>query len=261
MREHHWAGKVLLILFLLFMYLPVAVTIPFSFNESKLTSVWTGFSFKWYLELFRDRDLWRSLLFSLVLGFLSCLFSAVIGVCGAVGAKRAPDTLPARICRRLGLICTAPLLIPEIILGSIYLVTFSLMRLPFGPVTLLLAHMSFCIPYYYIVCSARLDGMDPSLMEAARCLGAGRIRALLDIMIPYLAPALLTGSLLSFAMSFDDVIISVFVTGVGISTLPVKIYSRMKFGVTPEINALCTLLLPVLLVLFLISRKGSKLRQ
>ena len=144
-------------------------------------------------------------------------------------------------------------MIPEIILGMVFMTFFSLIGLPFGMTTLIIAHTAFCIPYIYMLVKARLVGMDPSLAEAARDLGAGELRVFLDVTLPLLAPAIASGMLLSFAMSFDDVIISVFVTGVNVNTLPIKIYSQLKTGVTPEINALCTLMLAATILLVALS--------
>ena len=144
-------------------------------------------------------------------------------------------------------------MIPEIILGMVFMVFFSLLGLPFGMTTLIIAHTAFCIPYVYMMVKARLVGMDKSLFEAARDLGASEARVFFDITLPLLAPAIVSGMLLSFAMSFDDVIISVFVTGVNVNTLPIKIYSQLKTGVTPEINALCTLMLAATVCFVLLS--------
>ena len=138
-----------------------------------------------------------------------------------------------------------PIMIPEIILGMVFLAVFSFMNLPFGMVTLVLAHTTFCVPYVFSMVKARLVGMDKSLKEAALDLGATPIRVFFDITLPLILPAILSGVMLSFAMSFDDVVISIFVTGPTVNTLPIKIYTKMKTGVTPEINALATIMLVI----------------
>ena len=138
---------------------------------------------------------------------------------------------------------TIPIMIPEIILGMVFMVFFSFLGLPFGMVTLVLAHTAFCIPYVFTMVRSRLIGMDLSLEEAARDLGAGEITVFFTITLPLIAPAILSGMLLSFAMSFDDVVISIFVTGATTNTLPVKIYTQMKTGVSPEVNALSVVML------------------
>ena len=221
------------------MYMPVAVVIIFSFNESKLPVRFTGFSLKWYQELLGDSAMIEALGNSLILGVASCLVSAVIGTLGAVGLSR----IHWKTKGALEYISILPLMIPEIILGMVLMAFFYLLNIPFGMLTLLLGHTVFCVPYILMEVKARLAGMDPSLEEAARDLGAGSFRAFWDITLPLIMPAVVSGSLLAFAMSMDDVVISIFVNGPRISTLPVKVYTQLKTGVTPEINALCTLLL------------------
>lgn len=223
---------------LLLMYVPIVLVIIYSFNESKISSVWDGFSLKWYEELFRDRALFESLLNSIILGVSSSCAAAVIGTLGAVGSSK----VQLRGKGIMEYISTLPLMIPEIILGMVFMVFFSLIGLPFGMTTLIIAHTAFCIPYVFMLVKARLVGLDKSLEEAALDLGASKVRAFFDIVLPLIAPAIASGMLLAFAMSFDDVIISFFVTGVDSNTLPLKIYSQLKTGVTPEINALCTLI-------------------
>lgn len=226
-------------------YIPILLTVIYSFNASKLSSVWEGFSLKWYVELFHDRDMGEALKNSLILAFLSCFFAVLIGTTGALGMQkrknRANDTV--------AYISMLPIMIPEIILGMVFLSVFSLMGLPFGMVTLVIAHTTFCVPYVYSMVKARLVGMDKSLEEAALDLGASRLRVFFDVTLPLIMPAVLSGVMLAFAMSFDDVVISIFVTGPKVNTLPVKIYTKMKTGVTPEINALATLMLAVTILL------------
>ena len=145
------------------------------------------------------------------------------------------------------------MMIPEIILGIVFMAAFSLVGLPFGMTTLIISHTAFCIPYIFMMVRARLEGMDQSIEDAARDLGAGPFRLFWDITLPMILPAVLSGMLLAFAMSFDDVIISLFVTGPKVNTLPVKIYTKLKTGVTPEINALATIMLAVIVIALLLS--------
>ena len=234
---------------LLILYLPIAVVIFYSFNESRLTVEFTGFSLKWYEMLWRDRDMKEALLNSIVLGFASCGIAAVIGTLGAIGMVRV-DYKSKGMMEYLS---TVPIMIPEIILGMVFLAFFSLLHLPFGMTTLILAHTTFCVPYIFMMVKARLIGIDRSLEEAARDLGASPVRTFFDITFPLIMPAVLSGSLLAFAMSFDDVVISIFVNGPKVNTLPVKVYTQLKTGVTPEINALCTIILLVIILVFFIS--------
>lgn len=228
-------------------YLPIAVVVIYSFNESRLTSTWGGFSLKWYEELFRDEDMFEALFNSMILALSSSVLAAVFATSAALGMKNA--RLPFKSwMERASLL---PLIIPEIILGMVFLAFFSLFGVKFGMGTLILSHTAFCIPYIYTQVTARLSLMDESAVEAARDLGASGFTAFVTVTLPLLAPAILSGMFLSFAMSFDDVIISVFCTGVSVNTLPIKIYTQLKTGVTPKVNAMCTLMLAVTLLCYL----------
>lgn len=252
-KKWKWSNLYLAIMILL-MYFPLVMVVIFSFNESRLSANFTGFSLKWYETLANDRDLKEALFNSILLGFLSCGISAVIGTLGAVGMARVKYKTKGM----MEYFSTIPIMIPEIILGMVFLVFFSMLNLPFGMTTLVIAHTTFCIPYIFMMVKARLVGIDKSLEEAARDLGAGPIRTFFDITMPLIAPAVLSGSLLAFAMSFDDVVISIFVNGPRLNTLPVKVYAQLKTGVTPEINALCTIILVVITAVLLLSSFLSK---
>lgn len=252
-KKWKWSNLYLAIMILL-MYFPLVMVVIFSFNESRLSANFTGFSLKWYETLANDRDLKEALLNSILLGVLSCGISAVIGTLGAVGMARVKYKSKGM----MEYLSTIPIMIPEIILGMVFLVFFSMLNLPFGMITLVIAHTTFCISYIFMMVKARLVGIDKSLEEAARDLGAGPIRTFFDITMPLIAPAVLSGSLLAFAMSFDDVVISIFVNGPRLNTLPVKVYAQLKTGVTPEINALCTIILVVITAVLFLSSFLSK---
>ena len=172
------------------------------------------------------------------------------------GCRTFQDPLENK--RVMEYISILPLMIPEIILGMVLMAFFYMLNLPFGMLTLLIGHTVFCVPYILMEVKARLVGMDPSLEEAARDLGAGSFRAFWDITLPLIMPAVISGSLLAFAMSMDDVVISIFVTGPRVSTLPIKVYTQMKTGVTPEINALCTIMLGVILLVLAVHLIAGK---
>ena len=248
MKKNSKLSRFYLGLIFVLMYLPIAVVIVFSFNESKFPVRFTGFSLKWYQELFSDSAMIEALGNSLFLGVVSCFVSAVIGTLGAVGLSR----IHWKTKGILEYISILPLMIPEIILGMVLMAFFYMMNLPFGMLTLLIGHTVFCVPYILMEVKARLAGMDPSLEEAARDLGAGPFRAFWDIILPLTMPAVMSGSLLAFAMSMDDVVISIFINGPRLSTLPIKVYTQIKTGVTPEVNALCTIMLAVTLLILLI---------
>ncbi len=258
-RKPRLPARLYLILVVVLTYLPIAVVVLFSFNSSKLPVAWKGFTLDWYRQLFRDRALMQALGNSLLLGVASSFFAAVIGTLGAMGMVR----VHYRSKGMMEYLSTLPIMLPEIILGMVFMAFFALLRLPFGWTTLILAHTAFSIPYVYLMVKARLSGIDRSLEEAARDLGAGPARTFFDITLPLIVPAVLSGSLLAFAMSFDDVVISIFVTGPTLSTLPIKVYTHLKTGVTPEINALCTVILGVVVLVLTLSfllrtrREGS----
>lgn len=240
MKKNNWLSKLFVILVLLFNYLPIIVVVVYSFNASKYSN-WAGFSLQWYEKLLRNSQILRSLNNSLILAFFSCGLSILIGTAGAVGMARSRF----RTQGLLENVSMIPMMMPEIILGMAYLAFFSIIRIPFGMLTLIIAHTTFCIPYIFINVQSRLVGLDPAYVEAARDLGASPTRAFYDVTLPLITPAILSGALLSFAMSMDDVVISFFVTGTTSNTLPLQVYSMLKMGVTPEVNALCTLMLLV----------------
>ena len=236
-----------LALVMLITYLPIVIVVVFSFNDSKLPVAWKGFTWRWYTELLQDRALLQALGNSILLGVASSAVAAVIGTLGAIGMARVHYKTKGM----MEYLSTVPIMLPEIILGMIFMAFFSLLRLPFGWTTLIIAHTAFCIPYIYLMVKARLVGIDKSLEEAARDLGASPGRTFFDITLPLILPAVASGCVLSFAMSFDDVVISIFVNGPTLSTLPIKVYTHMRTGVTPEINALCTILLAVVILALL----------
>lgn len=242
-------SKIYLAVVMLITYLPIVMVVIFSFNDSKLTVSWKGFTWKWYETLFNDAALMEALRNSIVLGLISCAMAAVIGTLGAIGMARVNFKSKGM----MEYLSTIPIMVPEIILGMVFMAFFSLLNLPFGMTTLAIAHTAFCIPYVFMMVKARLVGIDKSLEEAARDLGASPGRIFFDITLPLIMPAVASGCLLAFAMSFDDVVISIFVNGPKLSTLPIKVYTQLKTGVTPEINALCTIILIVVIFVLIVS--------
>lgn len=240
-RKSRWS-PVFLTLVLILMYLPIAVVALYSFNAnaSRYPSAFTGFSLQYYQALLRDtKGLLAALKNSLILAGISCGVAMVIGTLGAVG-------MAARKFRIQGAIETMavlPIMVPEIILGMAFLAVFTFAGLRFGMLTLVLAHVTFCTPYVFIIVKGRLAGLDPSLIEASRDLGASPVRAFFTVTLPLILPGVLSGVMLAFAMSLDDFVISFFVTGATTTTLPLKVYSSVKTGVSLQVNALCTLTL------------------
>ena len=240
-RKSRWS-PVFLTLVLILMYLPIAVVALYSFNAnaSRYPSTFTGFSLQYYQALLRDtKGLLAALKNSLILAGISCGVAMMIGTLGAVG-------MAARKFRLQGAIETMavlPIMVPEIILGMAFLAVFTFAGLRFGMLTLVLAHVTFCTPYVFIIVKGRLAGLDPSLIEASRDLGASPVRAFFTVTLPLILPGVLSGVMLAFAMSLDDFVISFFVTGATTTTLPLKVYSSVKTGVSLQVNALCTLTL------------------
>ncbi|MCL2139078.1 MAG: ABC transporter permease [Treponema sp.] len=247
-----------LIIILVIMYIPIILVIVYSFNRSRLSSVWGGFTFSWYTELFKDRRMFEALLNSLILAILSSLLSAILGTLGATGMAKirmaSKTSVKTYVINKTSFhktmesLSILPIMAPEIILGMAFLAFFSLLAIPWGMFTLVIAHTAFCIPYPYLLVRARLAGLDKSYIEAARIMGASGMRAFYDITLPLMFPAIVSGILISFAMSFDDVIVSSFVAG-NTNTLPMVIYSQLRTGVTPKTNALCSLLFILTIIL------------
>ncbi|MFT6658309.1 ABC transporter permease subunit [Maritalea sp.] len=234
-----------------FLYIPIIVLVVFSFNKSKLVTVWGGFSPHWYGELLQDPQILGAAWISLRIAFISASLALVLG------------TLAAFILTRMGRfwfkpllsgMTAAPLVMPEVITGLSLLLLFvameSLIGWPSGRgfTTIVIAHTTFSLAYVAVVVQSRLSDMDESIEEAARDLGAKPVRVFFDITLPTIAPALMSGWLLSFTLSLDDLVIASFVSGPGASTLPMVIFSKVRLGVSPEINALASLMIGVVAI-------------
>jgi putrescine transport system permease protein len=232
----------------IFLYAPIISLVVFSFNESKLVTVWGGFSTKWYAQLFADPQILSAGLLSLRIAAISASIALVTGTLCGVALTRfrrfRGKTLLA------GLV-SAPLVMPDVITGLSLLLLFvameSLIGWPAGrgELTIILAHATFCMAYVTVVVRSRLGELDLALEEAAMDLGATPARVFFDITLPIIAPALVSGWLLSFTLSLDDLVIASFVSGPGSSTLPMIIFSKMKLGVSPDINALASVIIGV----------------
>ena len=232
-----------------FLYAPIAVLMFFSFNSTRSTQVWTGFSLEWYGELLRDQSVHQAFRTSLVVGLTATAIATVIGTFTALALSRhsfrGQTVADASIY--------AATVMPEIVVGVSLLAFFVAVFVPLGVqlgvTTIVIAHVAFTISFVTIVVRARLAGMDRSVEEAAQDLGASPVQTFLRVTLPLILPGVMAGALLAFTLSFDDFVITFFVSGVGSSTLPLKIYSMIKFGVSPVINALSTVVLVVTMVL------------
>lgn len=234
----------------LFLYFPMIVLIVYSFNNSTYSLGWKGFTLAWYRDLFTDFALWEVTLNSLTVAGLSATLATVIGTMAAVAFYRR------RFWGKRFLYGLVYILImsPEIVMGISLLILFVALGIELGFHTLLLSHITFCIPFVVITVYSRMSGFDSNIIDAARDLGATELDTFRRVILPLLMPAVVAGWLLSFTLSMDDVIISFFVTGPGFEILPLKIYSMVRLGVKPEINALCTILFSFTLVLVMISQ-------
>lgn len=234
----------------LFLYLPIFVLIAYSFNNSKYSIEWKGFSLKWYESLFKNDSLIDAALNSLSIAFLSASAATLIGTMGAVALYRY-HFKGKQFLRSMIYIL---ILSPEIVMGISLLILFVLVGVKLGFFSLLIAHITFCLPFVVVTVLSRLSGFDRSIIEAAKDLGASGFYTFTHIILPSIAPAVVAGFLLSFTLSLDDVIISFFVSGVEFEILPVKIFSMVRLGVKPEINALCAIMFVLTIVIVWISQ-------
>ena len=237
-------------LVLLLLYLPILMVVIYSFNSGRTIGRWQGFTTSWYTRLFSNALMGDALKSSLILAALSSALAGAIGTLGAIAMARSH----LRGLRALESLATLPMMIPELVLGMAYLALFTAAGVKLGMGTLVLTHTTFCIPYVFINVKSRLVGMDPALEEAARDLGASPARVLRDVTLPLILPAVASGMMLSAAMSLDDVVISFFVTSAETTTLPLKVYTGLRSGGTPEINALSTLMLGAIFIVMAISQ-------
>lgn len=262
-------SKLLLAAGFVFLYAPMLSLIVYSFNESRLVTVWTEFSFKWYVELFKDEDLMQAAWVSLRLAFYTACASVVLGTMAAMVMTRL-RRFPGKTL--FGALMTAPLVMPQVVTGLSLLLLFVAIGDLFGiaqtrgMVTIWVAHVTFCMAFVTIVISSRLSELDRSLEEAAMDLGASRLKVFFVITLPIIAPALISGWLLAFTLSLDDLVLASFVSGPGSTTLPVTVFSSVRMGVSPKINALASLMILAvtaiaLLAWWLMDRDEKKRRR
>jgi spermidine/putrescine transport system permease protein len=235
-----WQAVFSLLIFV-FMYLPILVLTFYSFNKSPYSATWHGFTFDWYLKLFNDERILSALNNSLIVAFCAVLVAAVLGTLMAVGLARYQ--FPGKKLY-IG-ISYLPVMIPDIAMAVATLVCLAAFAIPLSLWTIVAAHIVFCLSYVGLVVSSRLTNLDPHLEEAALDLGATPVQAFIQVLLPQLMPGIISGSLLAFVLSLDDFIIASFTSGSGINTLPIEIFSRIRSGVKPDINALSVMLITV----------------
>ena len=238
-----------------FLHLPILVLVAFSFNASRFSVEWTGFSLEWYRRLLERDDILRSVRASLVVGVAATVISTLLGTLIALGLARHP----VRGRRVIEALIYLPIVTPEIVAGVSLLVLYVLVGFPLGLGTIIIAHVAFCISFVVVIVLARLEGMDRSLEEASLILGANEITTFWRVTVPQLWPGILAGALLAFTMSFDDYLITSFVAGPGSSTLPLVIYSMARRSIEPSINAISTVILvSTTILIYLADRLGRQ---
>lgn len=250
-------ANIYLAFMLIFLYAPIALLIIYSFNSSRIGNVWTGFSVKWYRELLKDRAIMTSLRNTIIVALTSSASSALLGTIGAIGIFSFKNR-SKKFMQNLAYIT---MINPDIVIGVSLLSMFSLIHgLKLGFATLILAHITFCLPYVIFSVMPRLASLDPNLAEAAYDLGASPMQAFMKVILPEIMPGILSGFFMSITISIDDFIVSFFTTGPGVSTLSITVYSMTKRGISPKVNALTAVMFAFILAAMVINylRKPSK---
>jgi len=232
-----------------FLYIPIILLVVFSFNSSKLNIRWEGFTLRWYGELLQNKTILSAFQNSILVASVTTILATLLGTIGAWMLYRY--RFPFQ--RWLGLLIFIPMVIPEVLMGVSLLAEFvHLLKIPLGYTTLIIAHTTFCFPFVLVGVQARLYGLDPSLEEAALDLGATHVQAFWHVIVPYLMPAVIAGALMSFTLSLDEYIVSVFVSSAQSQTLPLKVYGMAKVGLNPQLNAISAIFIiaTIFLVLF-----------
>lgn len=254
-RLENFTKKIYTFLVFIFLYAPIIFLMIFSFNDSKSRSKWTGFTFNWYRELFRDGEILRSLYYTLLIALLTTVIATVIGTLAAIGIHYMKGKRKKIILNMNYL----PIINPDIVTAVSLMALFRFLRIRFGFITMLLSHITFSIPYVILSVLPKLRQMDKNLSEAAMDLGATPFYALRKVIIPEIKPGIFSGALMVFTLSIDDFVISFFNTGQGVSNLSITIYSMARRGINPVINALSTLMfIGLLVILIIINMKTDK---
>ncbi|MBR0710812.1 MULTISPECIES: ABC transporter permease [Bradyrhizobium] len=241
---------------LAFLYLPILILVLYSFNASRLVTVWGGWSLRWYRELFNDRAMIEAAWMSLRVAVSSATIATLLGTLAAVALSRGERFRGRTLFSGM---LYAPLVMPEVITGLSLLLLFVALNAERGFWTVTIAHTTLTMCFVAVVVQSRLGSLDRSLEEAAMDLGCNPVRAFVAVTLPLIAPAIVAGWMLAFTLSLDDLVIASFTTGPGSATLPIRIYSEVRLGVKPEINAICTLVIALIAVVIVIASLASKL--
>ncbi|MGO8913457.1 MAG: ABC transporter permease [Bradyrhizobium sp.] len=241
---------------LLFLYLPIVILVIYSFNASRLVTVWGGWSLRWYTELFDDSAMLDAAWMSLRVAATSATLATLLGTLAAVALLRGAGFRGRTLFSGM---LYAPLVMPEVITGLSLLLLFVAVNAERGFWTVTIAHTTLTMCFVAVVVQSRLTSLDRSLEEAAMDLGCDPARAFLSVTLPLILPSIVAGWMLAFTLSLDDLVIASFTTGPGSSTLPIRIYSEVRLGVKPEINAICTLVVGLIAVVIVVASAASKL--
>ena len=236
--------RVYLGVILVILYAPIVLLMAYSFNSSKTTS-WQGFSFKWYVELFNDPSIQRSFYYTIIVAAVSAVVATIIGTFAAIGI----DKMSNRSKNLVMNLTYIPLLSPDIVIGISLMLLFSAVGIKFGLTTLILSHITFCIPYVILSVTPRLKMMNTNLYEAALDLGASPMHAFKKVILPEILPGVISGAFIAFTLSIDDFVVSFFNTASGVNTLSIQIYSMARRGVSPKINAISTLMFATIMII------------
>ena len=248
MKEKKKIGsKIFMLLMMIFFYAPIIYIIVFSFNGSRSLTHLDGFSLRWYEKMFNDRTMMESVWYTIIIAVLSTIISTVVGTITSIGLSKSRPILKKTVEQ----INNFPIMNPEIVTAIGLLMFFSALGVKKGFTTLLVAHVMFCIPYVMLSVTPKLRSLDPNLADAAMDLGATPWQALTKVIVPQVMPGIISGALIAFTMSFDDFIISYFVTGNGVSNISILVYTMSK-RVNPSINALSTLVILIITVVLVI---------
>ena len=241
---------------LAFLYLPIVILVIYSFNASRLVTVWGGWSLRWYRELFSDKAMIEAAWMSLRIAATSATIATLLGTLAAVALSRGEGFKGRTLFSGM---LYAPLVMPEVITGLSLLLLFVALNAERGFWTVVVAHTTLTMCFVAVVVQSRLTSLDRSLEEAAMDLGCDPVRAFIAVTLPLIAPAIAAGWMLAFTLSLDDLVIASFTTGPGSATLPIRIYSEVRLGVKPEINAICTLVIALIAVMIVVASLVSKL--
>lgn len=261
MKKHNLLSNLYTALVMLFLYAPIAVLIVFSFNDSKSRNTWAGFTTHWYTDLFHDEEIISALVLTLVVALVSSVIATVLGTSAAIGLNKMNKKLRS-VFMTLNYL---PMVNPDIIIGVSLMLLFTYLRIEFGVGTLILAHITFSVPYVVLNVMPKLRAMDKHIYEAALDLGCSPLQAYFKVVIPEIMPGILSGFVMALTLSIDDFVVSYFVNGPASQTLPLVIYSQTRRRVTPKINALSTIIFIVVLGILVLNnfysiRKEQQLR-